>query len=144
MEAYRAQLWSLQLKGSLEYVIVSWNSWIVVMVQLNSRRRPPTRSKRSGSRIKIQNKIQDPCKPTNTWARSPPLQEPQSADEAIGPSSGLRTTRPSTHRRITVSLFELCRIAHPDGPYAPSGEGSTYLFLRTTILPRLKQCCVLF
>jgi hypothetical protein len=37
-----------------------------ILVWLNSCRQPPTaKSKRSGSRIKIQNKIQDSCKPTD-------------------------------------------------------------------------------
>jgi hypothetical protein len=51
-------------------------------------------------------------------------------------------------RSIAVSLFELCRIAHLDGPHAPAREGSTDIFPPTATLPRLEYyilyCCCPF
>jgi hypothetical protein len=45
---------------------------------------------------------------------------------------------------MAVLPFELCRTAHPDGPYALAREGSTDLFPRTAIIPHLEQRCLLF
>jgi hypothetical protein len=60
-------------------------------------------------------------------------------NEAIGPSSSSRTTGPYTR-----SLFEFCRTAHPDSPFAPVREGSKDVFLRIAFVPHLEQLYILF
>jgi hypothetical protein len=50
-------------------------------------------------------------------------------NEAISPSSSSRTTGPCTR-----SLFEFCRTAHPDSPFALAREGSKDVFPRTAFV----------
>ena len=59
-------------------------------------------------------------------------------NEAIGPSSSSRTTGPYTR-----SLFEFCRIAHPDGPFTPVREGRKDVFPRTAFVSHLEQLYIL-
>jgi hypothetical protein len=59
-------------------------------------------------------------------------------------ASSLRIASPSTHYRIAILLFKLCRTVHPDGPFTLAREGSSDLFPRTAIILYIKQRCLLF